>query len=448
MTSYRSQDFTSPRELDELVTETIARTEKLGPEGVEVAASVGDGLSITVRAGKRERIEHQQGKSLAITVFQQGRKGTATTSDFSRAALDETIAAAKRISDYAEPDQYAGLAEVEFLASDIEDLGLDCPWEIDAESAIKLALECEAAALGAVTGIKQSDGCDVSRHRGTRAYGNSNGFHAAYRGTRHGISAAMIAENAMGMQSGYWFTAARDPRQLQSPESVGEKAARRTVAKLGARQIETAELPVLFEAPVASSLIRHLVDAISGSAQYRRASFLLDKLAERVAASTLTIREEPHLFGAIGSAPFDDDGVATSPKTIVDSGTLETYLLGAYSARRLKLEPTGNAGGVHNLIVGHQDRALDELIANLDKALLVTELMGFGVNTVTGDYSRGASGFFISEGKIDHPVEEITIAGNLKTMLLGIQTIANDVDRRGNIHTGSILIDKMAIAGA
>ena len=448
MSQLQTQDFSLPEILDQLALDTVKRAEKVGVDGVEVAVSSGEGLSITVRGGECEMVEHQRDKSLAVTVFDAHRKGTATTSDFSAQALAESVAAAKRIADYAEPDPHAGLVSPKFLATDIPDLALDHPWVIEAESAIELALECEAVALGFDAAIKQSDGCSVNRYRGTRAYANNHGFHAAYPGTRHSISAVMIAEDAGGMQSGYWYSTARNAAELESVESVGKTAARRTIAKLGARKIATTELPVLFEAKVAASLIGHLLGAISGSAQYRRASFLLDAIDEQVMTASLTLREEPHLPGAIGSAPFDNDGVATSVKPIVEGGRLATYLLSAYSARRLGRDPTGNAGGIHNLLINHGERSFDELVGGLDRALIVTELMGFGVNGVTGDYSRGASGFLVEGGEVAHAVEEITIAGNLKTMLKGIQAVGNDVDMRGTIRTGSILIDQMAIAGS
>ena len=258
----------------------------------------------------------------------------------------------------------------------------------------------------------------------------------------------MIGDDADGMQSGYWYSAARDPEDLEPPDAIGTTAARRTIAKLGARKIPTTELPVLFEAGVAASLIGHLVSAISGAAQYRRASFLLDALGEAVLAPSLNLHEEPHLPGAVGSAPFDGDGVATAAKPIVKAGRLETYLLSAYAARKLGRTPTGNAGGVHNLVIQHGEGGFDAMVAGLDRALIVTDLMGFGVNTVTGDYSRGASGFVVERGEIAQAVEEITIAGNLRDMLMGIVEIGSDVDLRGNIRSGSILIDHMAVAGS
>lgn len=447
MNAVLTREHGDPTVLEELAVDVLTRARRGGADAVEVSISAGEGLGVTVRNGACETVEYERDKGLAVSVFLGGRKGTATTSDFSPAALAETIAAAQAIAEQAEPDVHAGLADPQFLARSVPDLDLDHPWALDADAAVQLALECERAALASDPRLKQSDGCSVNRYRGTRAYANSHDFHAAYRGTRHGISSVMIAADAQGMQRGYWYTSARRPSELEAAASVGVTAARRTVAKLGAHKIATTTLPVLFESRVAGSLFGHLVSAISGSAQYRRASFLQDALGEEVLAPHITLAEAPHLPAALGSAPFDADGVATSAKAVVERGRLATYLLGVYSARRLGRSPTGNAGGVHNLIASHGERDLDALIASLPRALLVTDLMGFGVNGVTGDYSRGASGFLIEQGQLAYPVEEITIAGNLKTMFKNIVEIGSDVDRRGTIHTGSILIDGMAIAG-
>ncbi|MBX9604869.1 MAG: metalloprotease PmbA [Gammaproteobacteria bacterium] len=441
-------DYNQPAVLERLALEVIDLARARGAPAAEVGLSSGEGLSVTVRDGACETVEHERDKSLGITIHLDGRKGSATTSDFSGEALRETVDAALAIARAAEPDSYAGLAAPEYLAREIADLDLDHPWDLEAEAAIELALTCERAARGADARLKQSDGCSVNRYRGTRAYANSHGFHAAYRGTRHGVSAVMIAADAAGMQRGYWFSSARDAATLEDAEEIGRIAARRTVAKLGARKIATTRLPVIFENRIAGGLVGHLISAISGGAQYRRASFLLDALGEQVMASGVSIREEPHRPGGLGSAPFDDDGIATFAKTLVDAGRLETYLLSAYAARRLGRAPTGNAGGVHNLVVSHGERTLEAIIAGFDRALLVTDLMGMGVNGVTGDYSRGAAGFLIEGGAIAHPVEEITIAGNLKTMFKDIQEIGADVDPRSSVHVGSIVLGEMAIAGS
>ncbi len=441
-------DYNHPAILDELSVRIVEQARRAGARAVEVGVSAGEGLSVTVRGGACETVEHERDKSLGVTIYLDGRKGTATTSDFSNEALIETVNAALRIAEVAEPDQYAGLAAAEFLATELPDLDLDHPWELDAEAAIALAIECENAARGFDVRLKQSDGCSVNRYRGSHAYANSHGFHAAYRGTRHGLSAVMIAEDGGGMQRGYWFTSSRDPGQLEDAASVGVTAARRTIAKLGARKIPTTRLPVIFEARIASGLLGHVIGAIGGAAQYRRASFLLDALGETILPDFVTVTEDPHRRGALGSASFDDDGVATRAKTIIEQGRLNTYLLSAYSARRLGRTPTGNAGGVHNLVVSHGQRSLEDIIAGFDRALLVTDLMGMGVNGVTGDYSRGASGFLVEKGAIAHAVEEITVAGNLKTMLKDIREIGADVETRGTVHIGSVVIGEMAVAGS
>ncbi|MCB1748912.1 MAG: metalloprotease PmbA [Gammaproteobacteria bacterium] len=414
----------------------------------EIAVSAGEGLSVTVRDGACETLEYERDKSLAVTVYLDGRKGSATTTDFSRAALEDTIAAARRIAEHGEADPYAGLAEARYLATNVPDLDLDHPWELSAEEAIALALDCERVALGEDKRIRQSDGASVNRYRGTRAYANSHGFHGAYRGTRHAVSAVMIGADDGGMQRGYWYSSARDPARLEDPAAVGRRAAERTVAKLGARRIATTTLPVIFEHRAAAGLIGHLVSAISGGAQYRRASFLLDALGEAVLAPALSLDERPHLPGALGSAPFDGDGIATREQTIVHAGRLETYLLGAYAARRLRREPTGNAGGTHNLVLVGATQPLEAIVGRLERGLLVTDLMGFGVNGVTGDYSRGASGFYIENGEIAYPVEEITIAGKLREMLCGITAVADDALEDMSIHTGSLLVERMAVAGS
>ncbi len=440
-------DYNDPLNLERVALDMIDLAG--GSADVEVALSAGEGLAITVRDGAVETLESERDKSLAVTVYKSGRKGSATTSDFSATALSETLKAALEIAAHGEADEFAGLAAPQYLAESVPDLDLDHPWDLGAPEAIALALKCEQAATGSDARIKQSDGASVNRYRGTRAYANSHGFHGAYCGTRHSISAIMIAEDASGaMQRGYWYDSARDAGALEDVESIGRRACARTLAKLGAAKIETCELPVLFEPRVASGFIGHLVSAISGSAQYRKASFLLDALGDTVMPASLSLSECPHLPGAIGSAPFDRDGVATRDKTIVDNGRLKSYLLSAYAARRLGREPTGNAGGTHNLILGGGTRDLPAMIGAQDRTLLVTDLMGFGVNGVTGDYSRGASGFLIEHGEVARPVEEITIAGNLKDMLLGVTETGSDIDTSLNIRTGSILIERMSIAGS
>jgi len=449
MNAPQATDFNEPATLEAVALQILELAAAGGSADVAVEASAGEGFEVTVREGACEMIEYQRDKSLAVTVYLDGRKGSATTSDFSTAALRETVAAARGIAEQGEVDEFAGLADKKYLAAAINELDLDHPWDLDATQAITLAARCEAAALAHDARIKQSDGANINRYRGTRAYANSHGMHAAYRGTNHAMSAVMIAADDSGaMQRGYWYASGRDAANFASAEQIGVTAAERTVAKIGARKIPTTELPVLFEPRLAAGLIGHLIGAISGGAQYRRASFLLDALDSDVLPAFLTLQERPQLRGASSSAPFDGDGVATQDKTVVLEGRLNSYLLNAYAARRLGREPTGNASGARNLILSPGQRSAEALIASLDRGLLITDVMGFGVNAVTGDYSRGASGFLIQNGEIAQPVEEITIAGNLKTMLMGIIEVGADVDESLNVRTGSILIDKMAIAGS
>lgn len=448
MNATPATDYNHPDALEQVALDTLEIAHQDGCREVAAALSAGEGFSVTVRGGDCETLEYERDKSLAVTVYLEGRKGSATTTDFSPEALRQTVTAARQIAENAEADPCAGLADPADLADTCPDLDLDHPWHIEADAAIALALECEAAALGADPRIKQSDGASVNRYQGTRAYANSRGFHGAYRGTRHGISAIMIAADAAGaMQRGYWYASGRNAADFASAEDIGRIAAARTCAKIGAAKIATTELPVIFEPRLAAGLIGHLVSAISGAAQYRKASFLLDGLGTDVLPAGLSLTEQPHLPGAIGSAPFDADGVATKAKSVVRNGRLETYLLGVYAARRLERTPTGNGGGVHNLVLTPGTRTLEEIIAATPSALLVTDLMGFGVNGVTGDYSRGASGFLIRDGAIAQPVEEITIAGNLRDMLLNIQEVGADVDNSLNVRTGSIVLAPLAIAG-
>jgi PmbA protein len=412
-----------------------------------VAISAGEGLSVTLRNGELETIEHHRDKSLAITIYRGGSKGSASSTDFGAEAIAATVAAADAIARHAEADPYAGLIAPEYLARDIPDLDLDHPWEVDVAAATALAKRADAAAAAADPRIAQIDDTSVSRYRGYRVYANSDGFLGAYTGTRHGLSCTAVASANGAMQRGYWYTAARDATQLEAPEAVGATAAARTVAKLGARKLKTCTAAVLFESRIAGGLVGHLLAAASGHNLYREASFLRGRLGERVMPAFVTIREEPHLRGALGSAPFDGEGVATRDRDIVAAGVLNTYLLDGYSARRLKMEPTGHSGGTHNLTVSDQGDDFEAMLKKLDRGLLVTELMGFGINLVTGDYSRGASGFWVENGAIQYPVEEITIAGTLQSMYLGIVATGADLDLRGSTRSGSILVDAMTIAG-
>jgi PmbA protein len=398
--------------------------------------------------GALETVEFNQDRGFGITVYVGARKGSASTSDSSRGAIEETVRAAMNIARHTQEDPYNGLADPDLMPKAVPDLDLFHPWEMDPARAEALALACEAAGRGFDPRIVNSEGAHVSSYQACRVYGNSHGFIGSYLGTRHGLSCSLIAQDHHGMQRDYWYTQARDPAGLEAPEAIGAEAARRTVARLSPRSVATGRFPVLFSPQMAGGIVGSLLGALSGGAQYRKASFLLDSLGQTVASPHLSLLERPHLRNRIGSAAFDGDGVATSAKAFVEQGVARNYILSAYSARRLGMTPTGNAGGVHNLLVAGDTRPVAELMRIMSRGLLVTELMGQGVNGVTGDYSRGASGFWIEDGAIAFPVDEITIAGNLREMLQDVVHIGDDPDERGNICAPSLLIGSMTIAGS
>ncbi len=430
-----------------VLADAIAEAGRLGATQAEAAISTSAGLSVTVRLGEVETIEHTRDRSLGVTVYFDHRKGSASTTDISTAAVRESVAAACTIARHTAEDECAGLADAELMAVNPPDLDLFHPWSLDAEQAIAHALECENAAREADPRITNSEGASVSRHDGDYVYANTHGFNDGYASSRHSLSCTVIANDSAGMQRDYWYTMSRRPEDLQAPREVGEKAAERVLARLDARRIGTRTVPVVYAAEVASGLFGHFIGAIRGGSLYRRASFLLDHLGKQVFPDWMRIHEQPHLPAAIGSCPFDNEGVATRARDIVNAGVLQGYVLSSYSARKLGLQTTGNAGGVHNLTVepGELDRA--GLLREMGTGVLITELMGMGVNIVTGDYSRGAAGFWVENGEIAYPVEEITVAGNLRDMFRGIVAVGNDVDLRGNTRTGSVLIDHMTIAG-
>ncbi len=431
----------------QIVTDMLAEARRLGAGAAEAGVSVEAGLSVTVRMGDVETIEHNRDKGLGVTVYFGQRKGSASTSDFSPAAIRETVRAACDIARYTEEDPCSGLADAELMARDIPDLQLYHPWDISPQQAIERALACEDIARQSDSRITNSEGATVASHDGMRVYGNSHGFMGAYPSSRHSMNCIVIGKDESGMQRDYWYTLARDPGLLDSAEVVGRKAAQRAVARLGARKLSTRQVPAIFEADIARGLLGHLIRALSGGALYRNASFLVGKLGETLFPEQVRIDERPHLPGALGSAPFDNEGVATRERELIHEGVLQSYILDSYSARRLGMQTTGNAGGVHNLYINHDEVSRDDLIDKMGRGLLVTEVMGQGVNIVTGDYSRGASGFWIENGEIQYPVEEITLASRLQDMYLGLQAVADDVDTRGNIITGSWLIDQMTVAG-
>jgi PmbA protein len=433
--------------LERVVEQALTLARRKGATAAEAAVGVSTGLSVTVRLGEVETLEYQRDRSLGVTVYSGQRKGSASTANLSPAAVEETVAKALSIASFTTDDAYAGLPEAALMARELPDLVLSHPWKLDAPTAIELARRCEQSALTFDTRIRNSEGASVSTHRKLAVFGNSHGFIGGYPSTSHSVSCVVLGQDDGDMQRDYWYTAARDWHALEDVEEVGRKAARKAVERLGAGKLSTRKAPVLFVPELARGLVGHFVGAIGGAAQYRRASFLLDAAGQQVFPEAISLIERPHLKGAFGSAPFDSEGVATRDRDLVVRGVLDGYLLDAYSARKLGLATTGNAGGVHNLIV--QGHMLDPrtLLRKLGTGLLVTEMMGQGVNPVTGDYSRGAAGFWVENGEVTRPVHEITVAGNLRAMYRGIVAVGEDVDRRGAIHCGSLLIDEMTIAG-
>ena len=434
--------------LKNLVQDLLDESKKQGASSAEAGLSVDNGLSVTARLGEVETIEHHCDQSLGVTVYIGKKKGSASTNDFSVNSIKETVKAACSIAGFSSEDEYAGLPEKEMLATEFPDLDRNHPWEINAESGITLAVECEEAARSYHSEISNSEGASVNSHQGIRVLGNSLGFLQGYQATRHSISCSVLGERDGNMQRDYWYSVSRNAKNLESAQDIGKKAAERTINRLGARSLTTRQCPVLYSAEVASGLIGSLVSAVSGGSLYRKSSFLLDALGTQVLPEFIHIYEQPHLKMALGSAAYDGEGVKTACRDIVSNGILQGYVLSSYSARKLGMVSTGNAGGVHNLTVdSSRDNDFAAMVKQLDTGLLVTELMGQGVNKVTGDYSRGASGFWVEQGQIQYPVEEITVAGNLKDMYKNIVSVGNDVDYRGNIRTGSILIEQMSIAG-
>lgn len=441
-----SFSFPQPQ-LQSLAQEALELAKKAGATACEVDVSEGRGQTVTVRLSEVETIEYNQDKGIGVTVYLGQRKGHASTSDFSSTALADTVAAAINIARFTAEDDCAGLAEPALMASEFPDLDLYHPWDVSVEEAIELARATEAAALAVDKRLTNSEGGTVSTQSSQFIYANSHGFLAGFPTSRHSLSVAAVAEADGAMQRDYWYSVARHVDDLDSAASVGRKAGERTVARLNGRRVKTGRYPVLFEAPVAASLIGHFVSAASGGSLYRRSSFLLDSLGKPVFSDRVTIDEDPFLLRGLGSSAFDNEGVATNARRLVGAGVLEGYFLSSYSARKLNLATTGNAGGPHNLIVHSTGESFEQLLAELGTGLLVTELMGQGINLVTGDYSRGASGFWVENGKIAYPVEEITIAGNLAEMYRQIVAVGDDTLNRGAKLVGSILIESMMVAG-
>lgn len=434
-------------EVEEAVAEALAYAQKLGNSAAECAISRSRGINVGTRLGEVETVEFNQDGALGITVYRGQQKGSSSTTDLTPAAIRAAVDKASSIAQFTSADPCTGLAPAELMATDIPDLDLCHPADQSAQFALEQALTCEQHALQLDPRIVNSDGAGYSSHVGFRVYGNSHGFLAGYMQSRHVLSCSLIAKQGDAMQRDYSYTIARHRDDLWTPEQVAEDAVAATVARLDARKIATAKVPVIFRADIANSLFSHLVNAISGGSLYRKSSFLLDQLGQQIMPSWLTIHEQPHIPRALASSPFDHEGLATTARDIIKDGVLETYLLTSYAARKLGMQPTGHAGGIHTWQVGHQVPDLKALCQQMGTGLLVTELMGQGVNIVNGDYSRGAAGFWVDNGEIQYPVEEITIAGNLADMLRNIVAIAGDIDHRHGVLTGSVLLEEMRIAG-
>ena len=433
--------------LQQLAEDVLKHARDKGATACEVDVSEGFGQSVGVRCDEVETIEFNRDKGVGITVYSGQRKGYASTSDFSPQALRETVEAALAIARFTAADDCAGLADAELLARDCPDLDLYHPWALTVEDAIETARRCEQAAFAASPLVSNSEGASISTQQAQFVAANSLGFMGGYPTSRHYISCSVIAGENDGMQRDDWYTTHRDAAQLDDPLRVGRIAAERAVARLGGRKVRTGDFPVVFEATLAGGLLGSLVHAASGGALYRKSSFLIEHLGKRVLPDFVNISERPHIRCGLGSASFDSDGVATRDREVVSGGILQGYFLSAYTARKLGMQTTGNAGGSHNLIIEPGELGLDGLLKKMNRGLLVTELLGQGVNYVTGDYSRGAAGYWVENGSIAYPVEEITIAGNLKAMLAGIVAVGNDVLVRGSKQTGSILVDRMTVAG-
>jgi PmbA protein len=436
-------------ELRQVAVDALAAARLAGASQAEVDASVQQGLNVTVRLGEVETLEYHRDRGVAVTVYFGHRKGSASTADLRPEAIATTVAKACAIARHTASDECAGLAEAADMATVIPELDLDHPWGIEPDAAIEVARECEAAGRAVDARISNSEGATLSTHRGLRVYGNSHGFLQGQPGTSHSLSCALLAQAGSDMQRDHWYSVSRDATQLLPPAEIGRRAATRALARLGARRVATQRAPVLFAPELARGLYGHFVGAIRGASQYRRASFLLDAAGEQLFPAAVQMHERPHLRGALASAPFDAEGVTTRDRALVEGGVLAGYVLGSYSARKLGLRTTGNAGGIHNLDVSAPQLALDQegLLARMGTGLYVTELMGMGVNGVTGDYSRGASGYWVENGQLAWPVHELTIAGNLREIYRDIQAVGSEVDYQGAIRCGAVLIGAMTIAG-
>lgn len=437
----------SADQLNQIARDIVAYARKQGASASVTEVSDGFGQTVTVRRGDVETIEYNRDKGLSVTVYIGQRRGNASTSDFSAQAMCDTVDAALAIARHTAADASAGLPDQELLATSAADLDLYHPWMLEVEQAISLAHECEQAAMARDKRISNSEGATINVLESQFVLANSLGFVGGYPASRHSVSCAVIAGKGGGMQRDYWYTEARNASEMLRVDEVGRIAAERALRRLNARKLGTMQVPVLYEAPVAASLLGHFVGAVSGSSLYRKSSFLLDRMGDQVFSDIIQIDDVPDIPRGLASGPFDDEGVATARRTIVDNGVLDGYFLSSYSARKLGMKTTGNAGGTHNLILRRGERDFDSLLKLMGRGLVVTELLGQGVNHVTGDYSRGVAGFWVENGEIQYPVEEITVAGNLRDMYRNIVAVGNDTLIQGSRHCPSILVDGMTVAG-
>jgi len=433
--------------LKQLVTDALAHAKTRGATAADAEVSEGFGQTVTVRQREVETIEYNRDKGIGVTVYIGKQRGHASSSDLSPQALRDTVEAALAIARYTATDDCAGLADPDRLAREFPDLDLIHPWDMPIERAIEMAQACEAAGFAVDKKVSNSEGATVSTQQSHFIYGNTNGFLAGYPSSRHSIWCALIAGKGDGMQRDDWYETVRDPADLPAPEFIGRKAGERAIARLRARKVPTEQVPVLYESGVAASLMGHFVSAVSGGSLYRKSSFLLDSLGKPVFSPIVQMTDLPLIPKGLASGAFDEEGVATQARDIVKDGVVQGYFLASYSARKLGMQTTGNAGGNHNLMMKDTGEDFAALLKKMGRGLLVTELMGQGVNPVTGDYSRGAAGFWVENGAIAYPVQEITIAGNLKTMFKNIVAIGNDVSRRSSRQCGSVLVEGMTLAG-
>ena len=436
-------------ELRELSETVIKLTKKYGASDAELSLNRGSGLSVEIHQKNVDKLEYHRDQGLSLTVYMGQHQGSATTGDLSAQAIEDTVKAACNIAKFTGEDKYTGLADAELMATNVKGLDLYHPWELTAENAIQIATVCEQAALNYDERIINSDGASISTYSGLSVIANSHGFTGVTPSSRHNLSCSVIAQvpNTTAMQRDYWYTTNRHHEALESAESVGNKSAELTLGRLKGRQISTRKSSVLYSPEMARSIISHFTSAIAGGSQYRKTTYLLDSKGEKVFPEFIHLHEQPHLISGFGSSYFDRDGVATENRDIVIDGVVQDYIMGSYSARQLGLQTTANSGGTHNLTLDSTGQTFDELLKLMGTGLLVTELIGSGINGVTGDYSRGAAGFWVENGEVQFPVEEVTIAGNLKEMFQNIVAVGNDTDPRSATQTGSILIEGMMIAG-